>query len=209
MTDAEFNELIAGGERHGVEFKRGFARVDRGPRFCRVVRAVLGMSNRRDGGLVVIGVEDDGTPAGLSDDELNTWNDRDSLRGAIAPYADPFVDFELEAKTFGDGALAGRHFVILHVRQFDQVPVLCASGCADGRDAILKVGALYVRSRERVETVEVSTQAQMRELVDLAVDRGIRAWLSRNQAAGITLQFHPAADADAAFALERADFDED
>lgn len=208
MTDAEFQELIAAGERHGVEFKRGFARVDRGPRFCGVVRAVLGMSNRRDGGLVVIGVEDDGTLSGLTDAELLTWNDRESLRGALAPYADPFIDFELETKSFAEGDLAGRHFVILHVRQFDQIPVLCAAGCADGRDTILRTGALYVRSRERVETVEVSTQAQMRELVDLAVDRGIRAWLSRNQAAGITLQFAPAADADAAFARERANFDE-
>lgn len=56
MTNRELIELIASGERPGVEFKNTRGREDKS--FAEVVRAVLGMANRRDGGIVIIGVED-------------------------------------------------------------------------------------------------------------------------------------------------------
>lgn len=208
MTDDEFRGLLAGGERYGVEFKNSRPRTNRG-QFSEVARAVLGMANRRDGGTVIIGVRDDGTPEGMTPDHLATWENNDHVRNQLAPFADPYVDFDREIVTIQDGELAGRRFVVLHVKQFDQIPVLCgAEGRDPAGDLILKIGRLYVRSRETEATVEVSTQAQMREVLDLALDRGIRAWLARNQAVGIALQFQPAMDAEAAFQRERENFDE-
>ena len=72
MTDEEFAQLLAlSHEISGVEFKGPGARSDR-RLFARVVRAALGMANRRDGGTVVIGVEDTGSslnPVGLRESQ--------------------------------------------------------------------------------------------------------------------------------------------
>ena len=76
MTDQELAELIAlGHETRGVEFK-GPGRSSNREVMAVVVRAVLGMANRRDGGRVIIGIEDNAailTPVGLSAAELTTW----------------------------------------------------------------------------------------------------------------------------------------
>ncbi len=58
------------------------------------------MANRRDGGSIIIGVEDnEGTPnpIGLSQADSDTWS-YDQIADQIARYADPSVSFDLETK---------------------------------------------------------------------------------------------------------------
>ena len=86
---------------------------------AQVARAVLGMTNRRDGGLVIIGVDDGGNAVGLSDDQLATWN-YDHVAASLAEYADPYVSFALQVLVYED-----RSFVILHIAEFEEIPVLC------------------------------------------------------------------------------------
>ena len=69
MTEQDFESLLARGyETDGVEFKGAWIRTDK-LFLAKVVRAILGMANRRDGGLVVVGVEESTKPdpVGLSD----------------------------------------------------------------------------------------------------------------------------------------------
>ena len=98
MTDEEFAKIIAlGHETRGVEFKPPGPLSNR-PLAARVVRAVLGMVNRRDGGLVIIGVEeiDDALdPVGLTEDDLATWS-FDDVADRLAAYVEPSVSFERE-----------------------------------------------------------------------------------------------------------------
>jgi len=68
VTERDLESILAQGhETNGVEFKGPGARTDRSfP--AKVIRAILGMANRRDGGLVMIGVESTKLdPVGLSD----------------------------------------------------------------------------------------------------------------------------------------------
>jgi hypothetical protein len=65
---------------------------------------------------------------------------------------------------------------------------------------------LYVRGRGKPETIEVPTQTEMRELLELAVDKGVQAFLARAGRVGLLQPAHaePAAAADeVAFAAER------
>lgn len=128
MTPEEFAQILKlGHETQGIEFKGPFARSDK-EQFAEVVRAVLGMANRRDGGLVVIGVDehDDGTGTGtrllakgLTAVEREGW-DHDAVLSIVNSYADPFVDLDVEPFE-----VDSKHFVALRVHEFAEFPVLC------------------------------------------------------------------------------------
>lgn len=189
MTPEELRELISVGyERRGVEFKGPGSLSDKAYG-VKVVRAVLGMSNRRDGGVVILGVdENDGTlvPAGMTNEELRAWT-FDLASDFFSPYADPNVSFDLEHVE--DDA---KSFVVLRVHEFEDVPVLCAKAY----EPTLRQGACYVRTRRKPETSEIPTQTEMRELIDLAVEKRLGEMLGTLRRAGLGLERTSPSDRD-------------
>ena len=181
MDVQEFREIIARGrEWPSVEFKRGGSRQDR-RLLTQVARAMIGMANRRDGGRVIIGVDEDENrlplPDGLSDEDLATWS-YDDLANSLAEYTDPSVSFDLETVEYED-----KKFVALTVYEFQDMPVLCKKDYPD----VLRAGACYVRTKRKPETAEIPTQADMRDLLDLAIEKGVRRFVTRARAAGLSL----------------------
>lgn len=183
MTDQEFEDLLAPGHEHqGFEFKGPGPRTDT-YLLAKVARAVLGMANRRDGGLVVIGVEDNKgsmKPVGLSLEDLATWK-YDDLSTSMGNYADPSVSLDVEIKEHN-----GRAFIVIHVQEFEVIPVLCKQDYFKDKEVVLRKGACYVRSRHKPETSEIPSQVDMRELLDLAIDKGIRKFVTRAFRSGLT-----------------------
>ena len=182
MTDEEFAAILAQRrETPETEFK-GPGRLSNRQLAAQVVRAVLGMSNRSGGGTVIIGVrEHEGMldPVGLSDDDLSTWI-FDHLADQVAVYADPSVNFELETKEYNR-----RSYIVLQVEEFPDIPVVCKADYPN----VLRSGACYVRTRRKPETTEIPSQTEMRDLLDLAInkgiDRGLRQFLERARLAGL------------------------
>jgi len=109
----------------------------------------------------------------LADVDLATWN-FDDVAAGIGAAADPRVTFDLEIVP-----LEQRHFVVLTIHEFDDLPVLCSRDANAHGDVILRKGALYVRGHGKPETSEVASQTQMREVLDLAIDKGVRAFTAR------------------------------
>jgi predicted HTH transcriptional regulator len=188
MTDLEFEALIERGhETNGVEFKGPGLRSEKAF-LAKVARAVLGMANRRDGGLVILGVNDNGEMIGLNDEQLKEWQNFDVVSEAINHYADPNIEFDLEAISSN-----GKHSIILHVYEFTEIPILCRSDfqfsdkekSSDKKTQILRKGGLYVRSRHKPETAEVRSEQELRELLELAVDKGLRKFVERARNAGL------------------------
>lgn len=66
MLKRELEELIANGENSGVEFKRDDVRPEQ------MAKEVVAMVNLR-GGRILVGVEDDGTVAGINRKDLEAW----------------------------------------------------------------------------------------------------------------------------------------
>jgi predicted HTH transcriptional regulator len=184
VTEQEFETLLAiGHEKNGVEFKGCGNRTD--PAFrAGVIRAILGMANRRDGGLVILGVDADSLePVGFEDDEVKAWLNYDELAARVNEFASPSVNFDLEALSSRE-----RKVIIIHVQEFEDIPILCQRDFhANGkRDLILRRGACYVRSRHKPETSEIpSEEEEMRELLELAIDKGVRKFVPRAQKAGL------------------------
>jgi predicted HTH transcriptional regulator len=184
MTEERFAQLLAlGHETPGVEFKGPGSRKSK-DMLALVARAILGMANRRDGGMVIIGIaEDNGTLTqdGISNDDLKTWA-HEEVAGALAGYSDPYVDLHTENFEY-----KGKVFVVIEVDEFEEIPVLCKKDFP-GK---LRAGACYVRRRGRVETSEIPTQAEMRELLELASEKRLRSFLRQARGAGLAVQVAP------------------
>lgn len=169
-------------EQGGVEFKAAGPRTNR-LLVAKVIRAMLAMSNRRDGGYVIIGFEDNGgriKPVGVSEEDIASWT-YDALADAVSRYAEPSVAFDLSIV-----ALKGLNFVVIEVGEFTEVPILCRRDHNDERGRlVLREGACYVRPRRKPETMEVATYADMRDLVDLAVEKGVRRFLATTARVGL------------------------
>ena len=125
-----------------------------------MAKDILAMSNIQDGGVLLIGIEDNTfVRQGVSEAQRITF-DFDTMRDQMARYADPHVDFRVSYPT-DEGGL---RFVAIEVSQFAEVPVICRS---DGPD--LRAGVVYYRNRNRRwESAPISNSFDMRELLDLA-----------------------------------------
>lgn len=191
MTDREFAELLTGGhETRGVEFKGPGLRSD-SHLFAKVVRAILGMANTRDGGRVIIGVDDTHeqlVPAGLTPDQFNSWNYDDIVSG-LAPYTDPTVTIYREVQQYNSA-----NYLVIRVAEFEEIPILCNKqfdNLAGKGEPVLRKGACYVRSRRKPETSEIPSQEDMRELLNLAIDKGVRRFVTRSYNVGLPLKVSP------------------
>ncbi len=195
---AVFDDLIlAGRESASLEYKRSATwselRVS-------LIRTVLGMSNTRNGGSIVVGMveEEDGTftPQGLGSDDLGTFPAEEDFQAAINGFAEPFVEPAMDIHEH-----QGKQFLIVTVPEFEYEPVLCTK--AEDR---LKEGALYVRSTRKPETVEVRTTTDMRALMRLATDKALGREVERLRALDLLPAAPVTGDTDAeAFARQIED----
>jgi predicted HTH transcriptional regulator len=135
------------------------------------------MSNIRDGGYIVIGVEQAGdafAPVGMNQEDYDSFT-QDYVSAHINNYADPFAEV-----TVTKAQHEGRPFVTIQVAEFAEIPVLCK------RDGLrLRQGAMYTRSRRMNESVEVPTSAEMRDIMEAAVEKGFRRMLATLRRAGV------------------------
>lgn len=181
MTEMQLVELLQQGhETVAVEFKSSGMRSD-ARLFAKVTRAALAMANRRGGGQIIIGVREElGSlrADGLSQEELSSWT-YDNVSAGISSYAEPHVDTTVETVVHD-----GKYFVVISVSEFEETPVLCKKDY----QGILRAGGCYVRRRGRTESVEVPNHSEMRALLDLAVEKGLRRFLQIARRGGVEIE---------------------
>ncbi|HEU5271509.1 MAG TPA: hypothetical protein VFU36_16395 [Jatrophihabitans sp.] len=201
--------LLLGHEAQGFEVKGpGSAK---GQFLGKVVRAALGLGNLRNGGLVVIGVNDKDLRSlgpGLTDAEAKTWESYDVLSGKFAEYADPPLQFHSELLTLEAGTDHETRVCVIEVDEFPEIPHICRKQLDyepeeqddteldnesskhnknKKKEAPLRRGAVYVRSRQKPETTEIASAEQMRDLLDLATEKALARLIQTVQRAGATL----------------------
>jgi ATP-dependent DNA helicase RecG len=92
MTKTELLELIKNGENSGIEFKRDT--IDNRA----LAKELVAFENLR-GGRVILGIDDDGSVAGITRDHLEEWvmtACRDKIRPELIPYYEIIRDVEQE-----------------------------------------------------------------------------------------------------------------
>lgn len=92
MLKTELLEIIANGENSGVEFKRDDIRPET------LAKEIVAMANLR-GGMVLLGVEDDGAISGIQRDDLETW----VMDTVFGHYVHPMLLPFYEVVTLEDG----------------------------------------------------------------------------------------------------------
>lgn len=182
LSREEVEEILsAARELRNFEVKGPGTRTD-SPLLEKVIRAALSMGNLRDGGHILLGIEDGRLAEmqpGLTEQQVASWMSIDDVARKFSEYADPPLQFDLEAMELSSGATV----VLIDVREFVDIAHLCARQ----RDPTLRKGALYVRSRGVAETVQVSTSVEMREVLDLATEKALRRYLETSRRAGVDL----------------------
>jgi len=176
MADRELLDLVHHGhEERNLEYK---GRVNwANPEVqARITKCILALCNIRDGGAIVIGVEqrgEDFDTVGLDPGDRDSFT-QDGVSAHVAEYADPYV--ELAVSHVSDGY---RDFVAIQVAESAEIPVVCKR---DGNG--LRRGGIYTRTRRQNECAEIASQVEMREMLDIAIEKGIRAFDARAERAG-------------------------
>ena len=160
----EYISLNAHTERRECEFKGGLAWEDLQ---LQITKGVLALSNLQGGGYVIIGVTknretNQHEPTGLQESDSRTY-DHDQVSEFVNNFADPHVDIEL--KHFFDGS---KYFVVIQVFEFEEIPVICKRETT----GIFK-GRIYCRSHRKMESSPELSVSELREIIELAVDKGI------------------------------------
>ena len=180
----DIDGLIARGrEARNLEYKRSAPWDDLR---LGIVKAALAFANTRDGGYIVIGMEqladDRYEPQGMTPEHLAGYT-LDKVQTEVNRYAAPFVSLDATPHKYG-----GKTFFVIAVDPFEDVPVICT------RDAevVLRRAAIYTRSRRMVSSAPIDNPEDMRALIDLATDRAV----ARLRARGILQSVAPSTPTD-------------
>ncbi|MBY4208183.1 hypothetical protein HQO44_17130 [Rhodococcus fascians] len=149
---------------------------------AKIARAAMAMGNLSDGGIVCLGIDDKRMREmmpGLNTTQAADWSDFDNVSAALAKYSDPPVTFQTDQYTLSNGVTV----VVLDISEFDRVPHVCKKSFPD----VLQNGFTYVRPRGKPESVTVPSSSDMRDLLEIAIGKGVREFVRRAGAAGLPL----------------------
>lgn len=181
---AEYADYIElGREARGVEYKRSQSWEDRR---LALTKTVLAMANTIDGGIIVIGMRKEGesyVAEGVEPDHLVSFK-QDDITTYVNERTSSPVELSLSPYVHED-----KTFLLIQVSEFAEFPIICTRDghSADNRQQLLRRGALYIRSRRRVESAEVSSEAEMREVLRRAIDKGLQQEIGRLRRLGFLI----------------------
>jgi predicted HTH transcriptional regulator len=186
-------------EERYLEYKRSMVWTNDNTK-VEVAKAMMAMSNLRTGGVIVIGMREINRgvwePEGMTHEQITSFT-QDDIAQWVNDYAVPAVQFTVEPLLLDE-----KNFVIIQVREFDSFPTICRKPKKLMGREVLKKGAIYYRSNSKNESAPISSEEDMRELIRLAVDKGVNQEIERYRELGFVATF-PAPQEDAALKYEQ------
>ena len=148
----------------------------------KITQAMMAMSNLRNGGVIVVGMKEPQRgvwePDIMTDEQVASFTQDDTAQW-VNDYAVPAVQFTVEPFF-----LDTNKFVIIKVREFDSVPTICRKPKQLVGREVLKKGAIYYRSSSKNESAPISSDEDMRELIALAMNKGVAQEIERLRVLG-------------------------
>jgi len=171
--------IVRGHEEHNVEYKESMPWSDRRAQLD-ITRAMLAMANHRDGGVIVIGVRETGkngicVPEGMSEAHFSSFS-YDGISKIVRNFADPLIEFKLDMNEAEIGG-ENRKFGFIQVSE-SLDPTICVrsekfnqSADWQPKNIALRANAIYIRSKAPIESREIATVHEWRELIDRCVEK--------------------------------------
>lgn len=167
-----------------------------------IAKAIMAMSNLKEGGVIVIGMRERQknawVPEGLDGEDMASFN-QDDIATYVNDKVRPFAQFSLSRVN-----LDSMDFVILRVQEFDETPLIVTKQAVLNGKSVLTPGEIYYRSRRKNESAPVASEEDVRELVGLAIHKGVAAKMEYLATLGVLPRQVPSVDIDQQrFAQER------
>lgn len=171
LADEQIAALLeARYEFRNMEFKSPFLWSDSSSRWLRekVVRAVLGMTNTKLSGQIIIGIEEGKQKElilkGLTDNQLDSFQDYDHIKGYIDGFSHTETNFDISW-----GESKSKKYVVFTIQEFYEIPAICKK---DGQEKnVLKKDVIYARSKKAPYSTIPVTDIELREIIHMAVDK--------------------------------------
>jgi predicted HTH transcriptional regulator len=181
MLNTDLIDLITHGrEERNLEYKKSMNWKNNETK-AKVIKSCLGMANIRDGGFIIFGVDQEGeefVPHGMKEEDFNSFS-QDQVSAVVNEYADPFVEIAVLKENYNN-----MNFIVIQIEEFFEAPIVCKK---DGSHGLAR-GAVYTRTRRMYETAKVPSQSEMREILEMAAEKGIRNLQSKVSRAGLVLR---------------------
>jgi len=153
-----------------------------------IVKAMLAMSNHRDGGVVVIGEKEIGNgefrPVGISKMNYDSFK-YDDISRYLKGICQPQIEFKITRDKL---SLNGKDtfFVIIQIAEAKETPVICTktilyddSNPALGNNVLLRENCIYIRPKSPIESREISSVQEWRDLISRILDNNREELLRR------------------------------
>ena len=154
-------------ESRGIEFKRSATWNNLRDH---IARTAMAMSNLRDGGTIIIGIdESQASPVceGIQPQDLATYDDV-TVNDWINTFASPTLRISLVRVPY-----EGREFLALNVPEFESTPTVCRRQ----REPTFRAGQIYIRPNGKPESRMVRDASEMHDLLELAAEKRARRFL--------------------------------
>ncbi|MDD5731954.1 MAG: ATP-binding protein [Patescibacteria group bacterium] len=163
-TEEELEQILeARSESANLDFKRAFNWDNDKECKLEVVKDILSMANTKNGGRVIVGVEDNGDVAGVSDEDIKSF-DQTNLHNFLHKYTDPKFTVNVDRPLYKEKSI-----VIIGIPEFDEEPILCRENASNSSGKqILKEGGLYIRTNKGSSEL-IPSSSEMRELLSRAI----------------------------------------
>ena len=173
LPEIFYNALYNGHEEPYLEYKGDVDWSNRG-KMLEIIKTIFAISNEKDGGIIVIGVHDDGRRLGLSDENYNSYS-HDTINQTIDNRGNQPLECKVdkvEHKDKDDGNL--KKFVFIQVTECKELPLVYTGAQelenkqapAMNSNIALREGALYIRNKRQNGNKEIQTTDEWQELIE-------------------------------------------
>jgi len=172
LTEIKIQEILQGNaESLNTEFKATFDFNTNVWMREKLIRSIFAMSNTRDGGFIVIGIEEKTDKilnfTGIKDEHLLTFKG-DDLKAKVESFSSSSVNYEM-----GVGSYKGDNYIVVSITEFPVSPIICRRN-GEHKDKILEEGAMYVRTlKDKPSSVKLSNPVDVQDFIDRVADKQI------------------------------------